>query len=159
MLIWLARTKDTFCSWIYWFYDFQQYLCLKSSDFVKMDYRDKAYILPCCHNYKDRIFILVRMFCNLHGSAVQYIDFSIGVTSQQFVAFKFVKICIFRTHPSFSGFHTGHNFDQISRKCRGTFQKRERWNVDGRNVMQFQTLNFLSLRIRKRFTWKSDVCH
>ena len=53
------------------------------------------------HDYKDRIFKLVRMFRNLHGSAVKYINFSTDVTSQQFFAFKFVKICVFRTHPSF----------------------------------------------------------
>ena len=70
------------------------------------------------HDYKDRIFKLVQMFCNLHGSVGKCINFSIGVTSQQFVAFKLVQICVFRTHLSFSRFHTGYSFDQISRKCR-----------------------------------------
>ena len=74
----------------------------------------------------------------MHGSIGKYINFSTGVTSQQFVAFKFVKICVFHTHPSFSCFHTGYNFDRISRKCRGIFQRHKCWNVDGRNAMQFQ---------------------
>ena len=111
------------------------------------------------HDYKDQIFKLVLIFRNLHGSVGNYINFSIGVTLQQFVAFKFVKICVFRTHPSFSCFYTGYNFEQISRKCRGIFQRHKRWNVDGRNAMQFQKFNFLSLRMHKRFAWKCDVCH
>ena len=82
------------------------------------------------YDYKDRIFKLVRMFRNLYGSVGKYINFSTGVTSQQFSAFKFVKICVFRTHPSFSRFQTGYNFDQISMKCRGTFQRHEHWNVE-----------------------------
>ena len=53
------------------------------------------------HDYKDRIFKLVRIFRNLHGSVGKYINFSIGVTLLPFVAFKFVTICVFRTHPSF----------------------------------------------------------
>ena len=77
-------------------------------------------------DYKDRIFKLVRIFCNLHGSVEKYINFSIGVTSQQLVAFKVVKSCVFRTHHSFSRFHTEYNFDQISRKCRSTFQRYKR---------------------------------
>ena len=99
------------------------------------------------HDYKDQIFKLVWIFRNLHGLVVQYINFSIGITSQQFVAFKFIKICVFRIHSSFSRFHTEYNFDQISRKCRGTFQRYKFWNVDGRNAMQFQKFNFLSLRM------------
>ena len=73
--------------------------------------------------------------------------------------FKFVKICVFCTHPAFSHFHTGYNFDQIPRKCRGIFQRHKRWNVDARNAMQFQKFNFLSLRMHKRFAWKCDVSH
>ena len=78
------------------------------------------------HDYQDRVFKLVRNFRSLHGSVGKYFNFSIGVTSQQFVSLKFVKICVFRTHPSFSRFHTGYNFDQISRKCRGIFQRHKR---------------------------------
>ena len=90
------------------------------------------------HDYKDRIFKLVRIFRNLHDKVGKYFNFSIGVTSQQFLSFKFVKICAFRTQPSFSRFHTGYISDQISRKCRGTFQRHKRWNIDGRNVMQLK---------------------
>ena len=56
------------------------------------------------HDYKDRIFKLVPNVRNLHGSVGKCINFLIGVTSQQFVVFKFVKICVFRTHPSFNAF-------------------------------------------------------
>ena len=40
-----------------------------------------------------------------------------------------------------SRFHTGYDFNQISRKCRGTFHRHKHWNVDGRNAMQFQNTN------------------
>ena len=53
------------------------------------------------HDYKDRIFKLVRIYRYLHGSAGEYINFLVGVTSQQFVAFKIVSICVLHTHPSF----------------------------------------------------------
>ena len=53
------------------------------------------------HDYKDRIFKLVGIFRTLHGSVGKYINVRIGVNSQQIGAFKFVTICVFRTHPSF----------------------------------------------------------
>ena len=99
---------------------------LKHELFLSEDEGDKAIrriFFLVAHDYKDRIFKLVRTFRNLHGSVRKYINFSIGVTSQQFVALKFVKICVFRTHTYFSHFHTGYTFDQISRKCRCIFQR------------------------------------
>ena len=74
-------------------------------------YNDKACILPSC----PRSFNLSK-----------YINLSLGETSQQFIAFKFVKICVFRTHPSISRFHTEYSFNQISRKCSGTFAEMQR---------------------------------
>ena len=76
------------------------------------------------HDYKDRIFKLVPNFRNLHGSVGKYINFSIGVTLQQFVAFKFVKICVFRTHPSFFFFTLLHRiqFRSKFKECRYIFK-------------------------------------
>ena len=67
------------------------------------------------NDYKDRIFKLVRMFRNVYGSIGKYINFSIGVTSQQCFSFRFVKICVFRTHILFHFFTQ----DTISIKCQG----------------------------------------
>ena len=104
---------------ISWRYLHQVYF----SQFFKGDIAIKGIFFLGAHDYKDRIFKLVRIFRNLHGSVGKYINFLIGVTSQQFIAFKFVKICIFPHPPFFSRFHTGYNVDQISRKCRCIFQR------------------------------------
>ena len=155
-------TTNVFIWWLWidldYFYDKVRFVseCFGMGD---RGYSDKAYILPSCPRLLRPNFQTGPNVSQLHGSVGKCINFSTGVTSQQFVAFKFVKICVFRTHPSFSRFHTGYHFDQISSKCRGTFQRRKRWNVDGRNVMQFQKVNFLSLRMHKRFAWRCDVCH
>ena len=75
------------------------------------------------HDYKDQIFKLVRFFCNLHVSVGKFINFSIGITSQRFVTLNSLKFAFYAPTPFFSCFNTGYNIDQISRKCRGIFQR------------------------------------
>ena len=147
--IWKSITVKTWNIWT-------QKDCFKFNS-PKGDIAIKCIFSLVFHDYNNQIFKLVQIFHNLHQFLAKYINFSKGITSQQFVAFKFIKICVYHIHPSFSCFHTGYNFDQISRKCRDTFQRYKRWNVEGRNAMQFQNFNFLSMR--KRFAWKCDVCH
>ena len=109
--------------------------------------------------YKDRIFKLSRMFCNLHGSVGKYVILALRGTSQQSVAFKFLKKGVFRTNPYLSRFHTQNSFVKFSSECSGTFQRHKRWNIEGRYVLQFQRFKYLSLSMRKRFAWKYDVCN
>ena len=54
---------------------------------VKGDIAIKRIFSLVADDYKDRIFKLVRICRNLHESVGKYINFSLGVTSQQFVAF------------------------------------------------------------------------
>ena len=58
------------------------------------------------HNYKDRIFKLVQIFRNLHGSVGKYtcINFSISVTAQQFVALNPLKFAFSAPTPLFQAF-------------------------------------------------------
>ena len=70
-------------------------------DCFKEDIAIRRVFFLVAHDYKDRIFKLSRLFCSLHGSVGKYINLSLGGTFQQYIALKFVKIGVFRTHPSF----------------------------------------------------------
>ena len=56
------------------------------------------------HDYKDRIFKLVQIFRSLHGSVGKYINFSISVTAQQFVALNPLKFAFSAPTPLFQAF-------------------------------------------------------
>ena len=82
-------------------------------------YSDKVCILRSCPRLQRPNFQTVQTFLQFVWSVEKYINLPLGGTSQQFGAFKFVKIFVFCTHPSFSRFHTEYSFDQISRLFKG----------------------------------------
>ena len=71
---------------------------------MQREYSDKAYFSLVAHDYKDRIFKLVRIFCSLHGPVGKYINFSIGIISQQFVTLNSLKFAYSAPTPLFQAF-------------------------------------------------------
>ena len=87
------------------------------------EYSDKAYILPSCPRLQRLNFQTGQNLSQLAWVGRKIYQLFNRSNFAAICRFKFVKICVFRAHPSFTRFHTGYNFDQISRKCSGNFQR------------------------------------
>ena len=99
------------------------------------------------------------LVCNLHGSVGKYINLSLGGTSQQFNAFKFVKIGVFLHHSTFSRFHREYSFNQFQVNAVVLFKDINAEMYRLYMPCHSKSFKYLSLRMRKRSAWKCDICH